>query len=134
MKKKVKILPEIAERFDGYYPEDFFLRHAREYISALREGRLCCVIDKVSRTGTSRQVRVFSLDKIQGTKRFSDYHYTRFIQMFGYKRVKNNIVLRGVGLNVIHAMNEYICGKLRDCGMLSLKEYRRYSEINIHEV
>lgn len=134
MKKKVtKLTEDIESRLTSVFTREVFIGRARDYIMALKEGRLCCVIVKRNQQNTSRQVRVFSLDKVS-VGRYNPYYYTAFIQMLGYNRADENNILRGCGFDTVRDMNEDICRQLHDCGILNAEEFKRFSVMSIHVV
>jgi hypothetical protein len=59
IRTKIESDKELMKRINAitYYSVDLFISDVQTYIDAIREGRMLCVIPKVSSSGMSRQIK-----------------------------------------------------------------------------
>ena len=83
---------------------DSINRDIKRYIKAIKEGRMCCIISAVSKSGMSR---VISFNECAG--RNGNYSYSQFIRLFdalGYTKVGNwEHRVTGCGMDMVFASN-----------------------------
>lgn len=104
-------------------PEEatYFYQNAKRYIKAIKDGRMCCIIESVSSSGMSRTLKFM---ECSGGKH--GYSYLNFYNLFknlGYTKVKNSDCFRvhGCGMDMVFATNYNICHQLKKLGIITKK-------------
>jgi hypothetical protein len=121
-KKDLKIIEAIKKssiKLDHYYgnnKEESFLNCAKDYISAIRQQRMICIIKSVSKSGMSRVLNFHSFQKT-----YVRNYYSLFIAV-GYKKVDNGFRISGCGMDMIFHTNYTIIHKLHRLGLINKKE------------
>ena len=121
-KKDLKVIEAIKKssiKLDHYYgieKEESFLNCAKDYISAIRQKRMICIIKSVSKSGMSRVLKFHSFEKP-----YIRNYYSLFIAL-GYKKVDNGFRVSGCGMDVIFHTNYTIIHRLHLLGLISKKE------------
>jgi len=96
-----------------------FASNAKRYIKAIKDGRMCCVIDSVSGSGMSRTLKFIECNGKAG-----NYNYYNFYWLFdqlGYAKVKNSDLFRvyGCGMDMVFATNYDIIHKFKNLGFIT---------------
>jgi len=109
---------------------DTFIRHAKRYIKAIKQGRIICNIDTVSASGMSRTIKFLECHK--RTK--NSYGYLNFYQMFcqlGFTKVryKNTFRIHGCGMDMIFHTNYTIIHRLQRLGFISKRECENFAQM-----
>lgn len=113
MKNSTTILKNIANdkelqkglsKLNHFSNEDFF-SHAKDYIKAIKDGRMFCVIDSVSGSGMSRNIHFHSAEKTKN--RFYFRQYWALFTALGYTKGNNsnNFRISGCGMDMIFHTN-----------------------------
>lgn len=102
---------------------DIFLENVQRYIKAIREGRMLCIVDSVSKSGMSRTLRFL---ECSGTKK-KGFNYLNFFTLFdtlGYKAKHGSQSFRvtGCGMDMIFHTNYSIIHKFKNIGLITEKE------------
>jgi len=114
---------------------DEFLSTAQNYINAIREGRMLCIIPKVSSSGMSRQIKFHSFEiNTKPLNRESVGYYCQywsFFKMLGYSEARNGdaFTIGGCGMDMIFHTNYTIIHKLTRLGMLTEDECKTLAQM-----
>ncbi len=100
-----------------------FIRNAKRYIKAIKQGRVICNIESVSASGMSRTIKFL---ECSGSIK-NGFSYLNFYTLFdnlGFTKVKNSQTFRvnGCGMDMIFHTNYTIIHDLQRLGFLSKKE------------
>jgi len=114
----------IAKKIDGqkYYSRDQFISDVKEYIKAVKEQRMFCVIDSVSSSGMSRNIHFHSANKTKN--RFYFRQYWTLFTVLGYSKGSNNsnFKISGCGMDMIFHTNYTNIHLFKNLGFLTDKE------------
>jgi len=102
-----------------YYNHNNFISDAQEYIKAIKNRSMCCIIPHVSKSGMSRIIKLHSLYSNKGLYNYRNY--TCFMQALGYTYAKDYYGFRigGCGMDMIFATNYDIIHKLHRLGFIN---------------
>lgn len=100
-----------------------FIRNAKRYIKAIKQGRIICNIESVSASGMSRTLKFL---ECSGSIK-NGFSYLNFYTLFdnlGFTKVKNSHAFRvnGCGMDMVFHTNYTIINDLQRLGFLSKKE------------
>lgn len=100
-----------------------FIRNAKRYIKAIKQGRVICNIDSVSASGMSRTLKFL---ECSGSIK-NGFSYLNFYTLFdnlGFTKVKNSSYFRvnGCGMDMVFHTNYAIIHNLKNLGFLTKKE------------
>jgi len=103
----------------GHYSLDQFEKTAIQYTNAIQEGRMFCVIESVSKSGMSRNLKFISSEK--SDTRFWFSNYFAFFKALGFTPVKDGSAFRigGCGMDMVFHTNYSICHKLESLGYIT---------------
>jgi len=107
----------------SHYSSEQFEKDARDYISAIREGRMINSIGKVSKSGMSRTIKFLSCEKSE-TRFWYRQYYCLFICL-GYKLARNSndyFSIGGCGMDMIFHTNYSIIHDLKNMGFITKEE------------
>lgn len=109
---------------ESYTSVESFIENAQRYIKAIKTGRMVCVIESVSKSGTSRNMKFLSCDKRGGTNNYSYCTYWTLFKHLGFTPVKNGGAFRigGCGMDMVFYTNYTIMHKLCRLGFISKKQ------------
>jgi hypothetical protein len=108
IRTKIESDKELMKRINAitYYSVDLFISDVQTYIDAIREGRMLCVIPKVSPSGMSRQIKFHSWEP---TERRGYYRqYWSLFTALGYSKARGNdnaFSINGCGMDMIFHTN-----------------------------
>lgn len=109
-----------------YYDTEQFIKDGEKYISAVRSGRMFCVIHSVSSSGMNRNMSFHSCEKHSRERdRFSYRQYSCLFLSLGYteSRAYNGaFMIGGCGMDMVFATNYNIIRSLYRLGFITLKE------------
>lgn len=122
-KELVKALSKVS-----HYDLDNFIQDAKNYINAIRTGRMLCIIESVSKSGMSRVIKFHSCEK--GKNRYWYRQYRAFFIVLGYSEVKNSDGFRinGCGMDMVFHTNYTIIHNLYRLGLLSKSECEKLAQ------
>lgn len=117
---KIENNKEISKAINAneYYSIDRFVLDAKEWVKAIKDNRMLCVVSRVSTSGMSRVFKYHSFEK-------SYYRsYYTFLTTLGYKwDAKNNgIKVGGCGMDMNFHTNYTVMHKLQKLGLVSKKQ------------
>ena len=106
---------EIEKMVKGneYYSSDDFIRDAKRYVKAIKEGRIICDIASVSRSGMSRKMKFLECHRNSST---GNYQYLTFFGMYralGYNPKRDGLInISGCGMDMVFHTNYNVIYKL----------------------
>lgn len=110
-----------AIKKNSYYSAEEFKKDAEAYISAIKDGRMLCIVKTVAKSGMSRVLTFHSLEGVE-----SKYYrsYRSFFEAMGYKesRNKEGFTVSGCGMDMIFHTNYSIMHDLKRMGIISKDE------------
>ena len=109
----------------SYYTIESFIKDAKTYIKAVKEGRILYTVKRVSSSGMSRLSNVTSCER--GDKNYyKKYYYRNYNQMFlalGYSVNKEGIIrVHGCGMDMLFATNYNLINAFHRLGFISKKQ------------
>lgn len=111
--------------FLTYYSVDDFIKDAQTYIDAIKTRRMNCIIRSVSRSGMSRNIKFFSVEKSNNKPvQFYTRNYFTFFISLGYRladKHSDNFNIGGCGMDMIFHTNYTIIHKLHRLGFIDKK-------------
>ena len=122
--KKIQLTKEMIKRLENetYYTQEYFIQDCKEYIKAIKEGRMLYLVDTVSNSGMSRTLIIKSCEKNKRTKDFYYRNYTFLFKILGYSLSKDyNIKVSGCGMNMLFATNYNIIHTFKNIGLINSK-------------
>jgi len=119
-----------------YYTIENFISDAKDYIKAINEQRMLCVIEKVSSSGMSRNIKFHSCEKngIDKTApEANNYYYRQYRCLFialGYTEVKNSDSFRigGCGMDMIFHTNYTIIHRLHRLEFITKEQCEKLAQ------
>ena len=113
-----------------YYTVENFISDAKDYIKAISEYRMLCVIEKVSSSGMSRNIKFHSCEQSGKDKTATEsrtFYYRQYRCLFialGYTEVKNSDSFRigGCGMDMVFHTNYSIIHRLHRLEFLDKSE------------
>lgn len=97
--------------------ESIFINQAERYISAITDGRMCCVINSVSKSGMSRTMKF-----IECSKSDTRYHFMQFYALFkvlGFSNKEDYFRINGCGMDMVFHTNYTIIRNLFHMGFIN---------------
>ncbi len=116
----------------NYYSVDQFISDGFKYLSAVRQGRMMCLIHSVSQSGMSRTMSFYSCEKHSREKgRFSYRQYSCIFLSFGYRENKHRsgFSISGCGMNMIFATNYNIIRGFYRLGFITKSECEKLEQM-----
>ena len=100
-----------------------FTQSAKRYIKAIKQGRVICNIENVSRSGMSRNLKFL---ECSGTIK-NGFNYLNFWSLFkdlGFTTLQNrqSFKINGYGMDMVFHTNYQIMHQLQSLGFISKKE------------
>ena len=109
---------------------DMILDNLNCYIKAIRDGRMCCVIDKVSKSGMSRTLKFMECN---GNPKdgYRYYNFYTVFNMMGFTKVNNSDYFRvnGGGMDMVFDTNYRIIHRLHRLGFIDKKECDKLAQL-----
>lgn len=130
MKNTQTIQENVSKLLKGKDTEQF-IKQAKQYIKAINQNRMFCIIKSVSSSGMSRQIAFYSTEQNKNTHRFYISNYILLFDKLGYKESRNNygcFIVNGGGMDMVFHTNYSIIRKLHSLGFISKKERERLEQ------
>ncbi len=106
---------------------DRFIEDAQDYIKAIHEGRMLCVIHAVSKSGMSRNLSFYSCEQ----DRYGQYYYRNYRGLFrclGYTEAKEGFRINGCGMDMVFHTNYSNIHGFKRIGLLTAEECATLSQ------
>ena len=128
---KVNISKEINFAKLNYYNIDNFISDSKEYISAIREGRMINSIGSVSGSGMSRTIKFLACYKNRTGKQYYYRNFFAFFKSLDFSPVKDSDYFRinGCGMDMIFHTNYTIIHRLKRIGFITKKQCERLAQM-----
>ena len=102
---------------------DVFVQNAKRYIKAIKQGRVICNIESVSRSGMSRNLKFI---ECSGSIK-NGFNYLNFWSLFknlGFNALQNSQAFKvnGCGMDMVFHTNYTIMHQLKNLGFINEKE------------
>lgn len=118
--------------FLKYYSIEDFIKDAEAYIDAIKSRRMNCNIRSVSRTGMSRNIKFFSIEKSKlHKKQFYTRNYFAFFVALGYNlagKYSDDFKIGGCGMDMIFHTNYTIIHRLHRLGFIDKKTCEKLAQ------
>lgn len=104
-----------------------FLEDAKDYISAIHQGRMLCVIHSVSKSGMSRNLSFYSCE----VDRHGQHYYRNYRGLFrclGYTEAREGFRINGCGMDMVFHTNYSNIHNFRSIGILTAEECASLSQ------
>ena len=113
----------------SYYSVEQFISDAKRYIKAIKEGRMCCIINSVSRSGMSRKIRFVECSK--GKDKYYYMNFFAFFSALGFSRGKDSdfFIINGCGMDMIFHTNYTNIHSLYRLGFISKKQCDSFAQM-----
>ena len=113
----------------NYYTVENFISDAKDYIKAISEYRMLCVIEKVSSSGMSRNIKFHSCEP----RKDGLFYYRQYRCLFlalGYTEVKNSDSFRigGCGMDMIFHTNYTIIHRLHRLEFITKEQCEKLAQ------
>ena len=120
----------------NYYTVENFISDAKDYIKAITERRMLCVIEKVSSSGMSRNIKFHSCEQSGKDKTATEsrsFYYRQYRCLFmalGYTEVKNSDSFRigGCGMDMIFHTNYTIIHRLHRLEFITKEQCEKLAQ------
>lgn len=120
-----KDIQKAAKKMQYPLTNEQFLDHANAYLNAIRQGRMCCIIKKVSQSGMTRQIKFNSCEPNANRGGFWWRQYIALFKMFGYTEARGHngsFIISGCGMDMVFHTNYTIVHKLHRLGIIEKEE------------
>lgn len=126
-----KNVQKLEKNFDNYYTTDLFIRDAKAYIKAIKQGRMIVNIARVSKSGMTRKMTFNSCEKGDKHRPFYYRQYYSFFEALGTFKVNRDcqIVVGGCGMDMIFHVNYTTIHQLHRLGFISKKECDKLAQM-----
>ena len=122
----MKLTKEVVKNIESenWYSQDQFKTDCKRYIKAIKDGRMLCVIESVSRSGMSRNLKF-----VECAKGRNGYNFQNFNMLFivlGFNRSKNYrsdfcFRINGCGMDMVFHTNYSIIHQLCNMNIITKK-------------
>lgn len=113
----------------SYFDENDFYNNANRYIKAIKEGRVICNINKVSKSGMSRTIKFLECSGSYKT-RFNYLNFWVFFKAMGYTEAKYNYFrVYGTGMDMIFHTNYNNIHNLQRLGFISKNQCSKLAQL-----
>jgi hypothetical protein len=115
---------------------DDFIENAKRYILAVKEERVMCVIDAVSRSGMSRTMKFVEMTSSNYRGRHIILNFFRLFEVLGHEKVKDSDFFRihGCGMDMVFNTNYNIIHELRSLGFINKKTCAALAQKTPHKL
>lgn len=101
----------------------------KKYIKAVKDRRVACVIDSVTKNYTRRTLMFYSYEK--STEQYFSYKILFELCEYSFNVDKTYAVVHGSGMDMVWSTNYYMIQWFRELGFISAKESNKLGHINI---
>jgi len=119
--KKIEANKELMKNINSlnHYNIENFIRDAKDYINAIKTGRMLSIIEHVSSSGMSRIIKFHSFQGGKGRGYYRQYSCL-FIAL-GYKQAKGyeGFRINGCGMDMVFHTNYSIIHNLKRLGLIN---------------
>ena len=120
------------------FPVDYdsFITRCKSYISATKQGRLMCNIEKVSASGMSRTMRFFELAKYTDRNEYCQLNFWTLFKVLGYRQARNSdgFLINGCGMDMVFATHYNVIHDMQRLGFITRKTCDTLAQKTPHKV
>jgi hypothetical protein len=136
IKSNIEANKELYSAIIKQYSVDTFMDDCKRYISAIKQGRIICNIESVSRSGMSRNIKFLECAKTRSGFRY--LQFWSFFKALGFTETpsRNNgwgrsetFRIHGCGMDMIFHTNYTIIHKLHRLGFMTKKECDKLAQL-----
>lgn len=123
IKAKIAANKELTKKIESlaFFGVDDFINNGNRYIKAIKERRMCCIINSVSSSGMSRTLSFNECAK--GRQGYSYMNFWVFFKALGFTETKDgNFRIHGCGMDMVFYTNYTIIHNLCSLGFISKKQ------------
>lgn len=121
-----KELQKNISKLGGHYNSETFLKDAKSYISAIKDGRMINSIGSVSSSGMSRTMKFLSCERSKYQHGQKNYYrnYFAFFVALGHNKPNNSDFFRvnGCGMDMVFSTNYNNIHQLKYWGIITKKQ------------
>ena len=138
--KQIKSDKHLVSRIDEWFfsiHEDIdekiesFIDHSKDYIKAIKSGRMLCVITSVARSGMSRRMKFLSCEDYGKGK----YSYRQYVSLFyalgygGFKSSDESFRISGCGMDMVFHTNYCNIHDFKRLGIINDVQCRKLAQM-----
>jgi len=130
IKSNIEANKELYSAIIKQYSVDTFMDDCKRYISAIKQGRMICNIESVSRSGMSRNIKFLECSKSSSGFRY--YNFYSIFKALGFTDVKGYqglFKIHGCGMDMVFHTNYTIIHKLHRLGFITKKECDKLAQL-----
>lgn len=116
---------------NSYYDSETFFMDAMQWIKAIKQKRMLCIVKSISNSGMSRVFYYTSVEKNKYNNTFYYRQYSTFLRCMGYSEDKNTRGIRigGCGMDMNFNTNYNIIHDLKRLGFISKAQCREFAQM-----
>jgi hypothetical protein len=121
---------DIQKHLINYYSTESFVKDATRYVKAIKERRIICNIESVSKSGMSRNIKFLAPEKYDTGYQYLNFF--AFMRSLGFSPVNSRsdcFRIGGCGMDMIFHTNYTIIHKLHRLGLLNKKECEKLAQM-----
>jgi hypothetical protein len=125
IKSNIEANIELNSAIIKQYSVETFISDAKRYLSAIKQGRMICNIESVSRSGMTRNIKFLECSKNTTIKEYRYLSFWSFFKCLGFVqsgKYKDLFRIGGCGMDMIFNTNYTIIHKLHRLGFINKKE------------
>lgn len=111
-----------------YYSEEQFISDAKQYIEAIKEGRVIVSVVSVSKSGMSRKLKVLAYQKNDNNDRGYYRQFNSMFEALGYKFKDYAFTVNGCGMDMIFHTNYTAIHAFKRMGIITDEECKTLSQ------
>lgn len=111
-----------------YYSEEQFISDAKQYIEAIKEGRVIVNIVSVSKSGMSRKLKVLAYQKNDNNDKGYYRQFNSMFEALGYKFKDYAFTVNGCGMDMIFHTNYTTMHAFKRMGIITDKDCDNLSQ------
>lgn len=111
-----------------YYSEEQFISDAKQYIEAIKEGRVIVSVVSVSKSGMSRRLKVLAYQRNDNNDKGYYRQFNSMFEALGYKFKDYAFTVNGCGMDMIFHTNYSAMHAFNRMGIITDKECDNLSQ------
>lgn len=122
IRKNIESDKELSKIFKNseFYDTENFIQNAERYIKAIKQRRIICNIDSVTKSGMSRTIKFMECQKVTGRNEYRYLNFYSLFDMLGYSPDRQGFSrITGCGMDMIFHTNYTIIHRLHRLGFIN---------------
>lgn len=117
----MELTKDIQKAIDNntYYSVEQFESDAKQYIKAIKEGRVIVAITSISKSGMSRKMKFTAYQNNADNERGYYRQFNSMFEALGFKVKDYELVIGGCGMNMVFHVNYTTMHEFKRIGLLS---------------